>query len=104
MPVIADIVFKADRLFADGIFDKGLHRAVVAVEQFFAGRNEHVVAKAVGHFDDAARGDAARGDQRVEIGLAPFRACASGASPAGSGLRYRRPVFQILTGGMRTPS
>ena len=70
--IVADVVLKRHRRFADGVGDQVLHRAVIARQQFFGRRDIHIIAKAVGHLDHAARRHPARCDQRVEIGLAPI--------------------------------
>ena len=70
--VVADVVLEADRRFADGAFDQGLHGAVIAGQKLLAGGDEHVVPEPLAHLDHPARGDAASGDQGVQVRLAPF--------------------------------
>ena len=57
--VVADVIFKGHRRFADRVGNQVLHRAMVAGEQFLRGGDIDIIAKPVGHFDDAARRHAA---------------------------------------------
>ena len=72
LAVVANIVLEAHRFFGDGHRQQRLHRAVVARKQFLRGRDINIIAEPLGHLDHAARGNAARGDQGVEVRLAPI--------------------------------
>ena len=57
--VVADIIFEADGVFANGHGDERFHGAMVAGQQLLRCRDIDIITKAGSHFDDAARGDPA---------------------------------------------
>ena len=70
--IIADIIFEADRFLANRHRNQRFHGAVVAGKQFLRRGYIDVITKARGHFNHPSRRNPARGDQCVEVRLAPI--------------------------------